>query len=156
MSRDRHVLLDGPNIGHAWEPRAMRAAPGREAWRRRLSDLAVRGHDEVGWRVSVVFDGRGPELTWSQPPGTEGVTIWETPAGITGDDLIERLVGKEAEPGRCLVVTADRALQATVSALGAEVMSPAEFAAWTERLAARASRRRALDSARTEAAWRAR
>lgn len=156
MSHGRHVLIDGPNVGHAWAPRTARSVAGLRATRRRLTDLAVRLHDEEGWRVSVVWDGRGPELTWVHPPRTEGVAVWETPAGVTGDDLIERLVGQDVSPGSCVVVSADRALQSTVSALGAEVMAPADFAAWVDRLAERARRRRAKRSENTEAAWRAR
>jgi predicted RNA-binding protein with PIN domain len=156
MSRERHVVIDGPNVGHAWKAGAANSGAGRQATRRQLSDLAVRLHDEEGWRVSLVFDGRGPELTWVHPPRTEGVTVWETPAGLTGDDLIERLVGKERVPGDCSVVTADRALQSTVLALGAEVVAPADFSAWVERLGERARRRRQARAAATEAAWRAR
>lgn len=156
MSHDRHVLIDGPNVGHAWEPRAARSVAGRQAMRRRLTDLAMRLHDEEAWQVSVVFDGRSPEMTWVHPPGTEGVTVWETPTGVTGDDLIERLVGKESSPGACIVVSADRALQSTVLALGAEVMAPADFAAWVDRLAERAQRRQAKRAKKTEEAWRAR
>ena len=85
------------------------------------------------WRVSLVFDGRGDVLTVERPFEVASYVVATSPASATADDIIEQWVGAATDPSEWVVATADRALQSTVIALGAEVISPRELAAWVAR-----------------------
>lgn len=155
MPNERHLLIDGPNAIHASRDLDSLARRDRDAARRRLSELAWTIRDQGGWRVTVVFDGRGETLTSEYAAGDEGCWVIYTPNGVTADDVIERLVGRSENPERCRVVSADRAVQSTVAAAGAEVMPPADFFSWVARAEEQLSRRRLAQNGKEAAKWRA-
>ncbi len=65
----KHLLVDGSNIMNAW-PELRALLPGdRDTARARLSRAVRILHDLEQVRVTVVFDGRGTELSVEQPGG---------------------------------------------------------------------------------------
>lgn len=123
-----HLLVDGSNIVHAWPDTQALFRRNREAARALLLRRVAVLHDFAGWRVTVVFDGRGDETRIEAVGDTPHFACIFTPAGATADDVIEQLVGRAAEPGACLVATADQAERATVEAAGAAWCSPEDLA----------------------------
>lgn len=141
MSSEKHLLIDGANFLQGlpgWREKYRRSRPEARA---ELATLARQVHDSEAMRVTVVFDGRGAELRIERAPGEQSFAVIHTPDGLTADDVIERLVANSASPGDCLVVTADRAMGDTVTALGGGVMAPADFATWLERCGRRQTQR---------------
>jgi predicted RNA-binding protein with PIN domain len=134
---EKHLLVDGANILHAWPDLLALAARDKDAARARLSQTLRALHDTDGWRVTVVFDGRGAELVVEQPGAHATFAHIFTPGALTADSVIEQLVGAAADPAACTVATADRAEQQTVSALGANWCSPDDLRAWCDRAAGR-------------------
>ena len=120
--RSQYLLVDGHSIIFAWpELRALhqrRTSLARDALVKRLRDY----QDWTGVRVVVVFDGRGPQVTESGDPGE--AQIFYSRAGQTADAVIERLASKYATQFSLLVATADSLEQQTVSASGAQWISP--------------------------------
>ncbi len=154
MAAEKHLLVDGANLLHAWlELRAL-AIRDRDTARGRLSQALRVLHDAEGWRVTLVFDGRGTELRIEQPGGDATFAHIFTPSGLTADDVIEQLVGGAADPAACTVATADRAEQQTVSALGAAWCSPDDLRVWCDRAAARQAQRLAEMNRANHRAWR--
>jgi hypothetical protein len=88
---------------------------------RRLRDrLAAATGDPLGdgpAEVVLVVEGAAREVA-----GVPGVRVVAAPG--SGDDAIVDLIRREAAPGGCVLVTADRALAARVAALGARVVGP--------------------------------
>ncbi|MGI8432084.1 MAG: NYN domain-containing protein, partial [Chthoniobacterales bacterium] len=78
--------------------------------------------DWTGVNVVVVFDGRG--TTVSQEALVSEIQIFYSRDGQTADSVIERLASKYAERFELLVATGDYLEQETVSAFGAETISP--------------------------------
>lgn len=113
-----HLLVDGSNVLHAWADTRVLARRDREAAKALLLRRVAVLRDFAGWRVTVVFDGRGGDLVVEAVGGAVDFACVHTPAGATADDVIERLVGRAADPGACLVVTGDQAERATVEAAG--------------------------------------
>jgi predicted RNA-binding protein with PIN domain len=134
---ERHLLVDGANIIHAWPDLRALAGRDKDAARAQLSQIVRVLHDAEAWRVTVVFDGRGPELSVVQPGGHPTFAHVFTPDALTADSVIEQLVGGAADPAACTVATADRAEQQTVAAAGAAWCSPDDLRAWCDRAAAR-------------------
>ena len=120
--RPQYLLVDGHSIIFAWpELRALhtrRTSLARDALARRLRDY----QDWTGVNVVVVFDGRGPIV--SHEGHANEIQIFYSRDGQTADAIIERLASKYAERFELLVATGDYLEQETVSAFGAETISP--------------------------------
>lgn len=134
-----HLLVDGSNVMHAWPELKTLLRRDRDAARAALVQRLAVLHDGGDMRLTVVFDGRGSEIVTERPGSEASFLVVYTPAGMTADDVIEQWVGRSAEPGSCRVASADRGVITTVSALGAEVVSPEALREWvgaTERRSA--------------------
>ena len=120
--RPQYLLVDGHSIIFAWpELRALhdrRTGLARDALTRQLRDY----QDWSGVSVVVVFDGRGTAVSHEALAGE--IQIFYSRDGQTADSLIERLASKYAERFQLLVATGDYLEQETVSAFGAETISP--------------------------------
>ena len=133
MAPDKHLLIDGSNILHAWPELRALLKRDRDAARASLSQRVSVLHDSGQLRVTIVFDGRGNDLVIERPSGHPTFTHVYTPTGATADDVIEQLVGNAENASACIVATDDRAERQTVEALGAAGLSSADLAAWIVR-----------------------
>lgn len=133
MASEKHLLIDGANILHAWPELRVLLRRERAAAQARLVNELSALHDSEGVRVTVVFDGSGAELEVTCPGGRQTFAVVRTPTGMTADDFIERWVGRADEPAACWVATGDVGEGRTVAALGAQWITPDELAAWTQR-----------------------
>jgi uncharacterized protein len=154
MSPTTHLIVDGSNVLHAWPETRALARKDRDAARTLLVRRVAGLHDGAGWRVTVVFDGRGDALQIEPVGGASDFVCIYTPGGTTADDVVERLVGKAADPSACLVATADRAERATVEAAGAAWCSPEDLAARIDDRDTRDGRALERRGRAIEAAWR--
>jgi predicted RNA-binding protein with PIN domain len=129
----KHLLVDGSNIMHAWPELRALLAGDRDTARARLSRAVRILHDLEQVRVTLVFDGRGSELSIEQPGGQATFAHIHTPAGTTADDVIAQVVGQARAPADCLVATDDRGERQAIEALGAGGISSADLASWIAR-----------------------
>ena len=151
---EKQLLVDGSNILHAWPELKAIAKRDRDAARARLSQAVSAIHDEEQIRLTLVFDGRGEEITVEYPGKAKTFVHLYTPTGTTADDVIEQLVGKASDPANCTVATNDRAERQTIETLGAAGISAEDLAAWVERAGQRQRTRLAGLKRDNERAWR--
>jgi len=151
---EKHLLVDGSNILHAWPELRALIKRDRDAARSRLSQALSAIHDEEQVRVTLVFDGRGEDLVVEYPGTLKTFAHIYTPAGTTADDVIEQLVGKASDPASCFVATDDRAERQTIEATGACGISATDLAAWVERAGQRQRMRVTGLKRDNERAWR--
>ena len=137
----KHLIVDGNNVGRAWPDIAALWTKQRSAAQNQITNRLQVWHDAMGWRVTVVFDGRGGRLQVETPTDEASFVVAYSPRQASADTVIEQWVGRSREPASCVVATADAALASTVSATGASVISPADLASWLVR-ANETSRRR--------------
>jgi predicted RNA-binding protein with PIN domain len=149
-----HLLVDGSNVVRSWPDTRALARTDREAAKALLLRRVAVLHDFYGWRVTVVFDGKGDELRVEAVGETAGFACVHTPSGATADDVIEQLVGKAAAPGACLVATADQAERSTVEACGAAWCDPGELARRIDAADTRQGRAIERGNAGAARAWR--
>jgi uncharacterized protein len=152
----KHLLVDGSNVMHAWPELRALLGRDRDTARGKLSQAVSVLHDVEQVRVSLVFDGRGQEISVEQPSGQATFALIYTPSGTTADDVIEQLVGQAREPGQCVVATDDRAERQVIESLGAAGMSAADLATWIERAGQRQGARLAERRRANEEKWRRR
>jgi predicted RNA-binding protein with PIN domain len=151
---EKHLLIDGSNIMHAWAKLRVLLKGDRDTARTKLSQMLSVIHDAEQVRLTLVFDGRGEELTLEFPGTQKTFAHIYTPAGTTADDVIEQLVGQASEPANCYVATDDRAERQTIEATGAVAVSAAELAAWVQRAELRQQSRVSGLKRDNERAWR--
>jgi predicted RNA-binding protein with PIN domain len=116
------LIVDGHSVIFAWpELHALherRTSLAREALIKSLRDY----QDWTGVRTVVVFDGRGSTVGITADPGD--IQVFYSRAGQTADSVVERLASKYGSEYKLLVATGDYLEQETVSASGAECISP--------------------------------
>lgn len=129
MGAVTHILVDGSNLIHAWPELRGLLSRDKSVARERLVSSVTALWPSACERLTIVFDGRGQDLVVEHPVGSDAVAVIYTPAGLTADDVIERLIGRAADASSCLVATGDQAERATVEASGAAWCTPEELAA---------------------------
>ncbi len=111
-----HLIVDGYNVTKSAWPQ-LTLAEQRDRLVRELAALTTRFTTEV----TVVFDGASvvvPQMNF------RGIRVLYSPAGVTADDVIRRLVAAEPQGRVLLVVTADREIVTSVRRAGARTVAP--------------------------------
>ena len=133
VQSERHLLIDGHNVLHAWEDSRVLMRTSAESARAHVISAGILIHDFENIRVSIVFDGKGDEIGIEHPGRDAGCSVLYAPASMTADDLIEQMVGTSDRSQDFVVATGDRMERETVQALGAECVSPAFLEEWVVR-----------------------
>jgi predicted RNA-binding protein with PIN domain len=154
VSTQRHLLVDGANILHAWPELRLLLKKDRDAARAQLVQRLATIHDQEAIRVTIVFDGRRSERVIERPSGESTFSVIHTPAGQTADDVIEQIVANSTEPASCIVATDDRAEIETVAAAGAAVVRVDDLAAWVAQTEVRQAKNLAALRAANQQEWR--
>jgi len=150
---DKHLLIDGYNILHAWDDVRPVLRDGVATARTRLCEKVRVIHDCEAVRVTVVFDGRGSQTEIERPTEETTFSLLFAPADLTADGLIEQFVLASKKPQSLYVATRDNAIGNAVRASEAVLLSPDALREWVdscERLQAQEVARRQRE-ART--AW---
>lgn len=119
------LIIDGYSLLHR-DPET-KAIVGQNLRRARevLIEKISRIATGMATHVTVVFDGQ--ERSASLPGGLQSIEILYSPAHLTADTVIERIVSAAGNPDNWLVVTNDRRERETVMATGVHTMSCAVF-----------------------------
>jgi predicted RNA-binding protein with PIN domain len=130
-----HYLVDGYSAIHAHPE--LRKALGRRLSHARemLLQWLQQFQDHTGNRVTVFFDGRGKpgdkakpaKRKPKKPDECSRIEVVFSVENQSADAVIEQRVGQSGRSIQYLVVTADHAIQNTVSSLGTSSISPDSF-----------------------------
>jgi len=134
MDYTRHLIIDAYNVIHQWPETKRELRRGSTFAREKLAAAVRVLHDHEQVRVTLVFDGQGPDVTVERPGAQLTFSFLYSPAAMSADDVIERLVGASPDPANLLVVTQDLAERRTIEALGGTVLSPADLRDWIARV----------------------
>ena len=125
MASNRHIIIDGWNA-----VRSNRSTErtflehGLDAAREVFWKLVEPLHDYAGSRVTIVYDGKGEEISIQRRNGINTLSEVFTPSYMTADELIEQLCATSSNPSSITVVTRDNLLRLTSTTFGATVLSP--------------------------------
>lgn len=123
--RYQWIIVDGYNVLHQLTELANQPPSDLMGARHRLVRHIEETVHQMAPQATVVFDGR--EAGNDEALTSAHLEIFFSPANLSADSVIERLVCKSARPEKILVVTSDRAERDTVSSAGAQTMSAREF-----------------------------
>ncbi len=131
MKNQRHILVDGWNVIHSHPKLARALAEDKaEVAQSELSKMLEPIHDYDGARVSIVYDGKGAEISIVRRNDILTFSEVYTPSVMTADELIEQLCATSKRPQDLLVITRDNLLRLTASSFGALSISPEKFFEW--------------------------
>ncbi len=120
-----HLIVDGYNLIGASSKGGLAGQEGLE----RARDLLLEGLLEYkrakGFRITVVFDGRGVRCPPSGAETRRGIVVAYSRWPETADDVIVRMVGRTS--AGVAVVSSDREVARRCRGLGASVISSEEF-----------------------------
>ena len=125
MADAGHIIIDGWN--------AVRSNPamekvfldsGLDAAREELWRLVGPLHDYGGARVTIVYDGRGEDVSILRRNGISTLSEVFTPSHMTADELIEQLCASSPNPSGITVVSRDNLLRLTATTFGATALAP--------------------------------
>ncbi len=133
MAASQHLLVDAANVLHAWPETRALLKRDRASARALLIQRLLALHDAESVRVTVVIDGRGPDLVVEHPSQQATFAVIHTPRSLSADDVIEQMVGRSAVPSACEVATGDQAQRNTIEATGAVWLPTADLLARVER-----------------------
>jgi len=121
------ILVDGYSLLHNWTE----LAPGRPRHsaraREELIYVLTRFRDATGTPITVFFDGAGAAPGTPPPEPEPAIEVLFSRTGQTADQLIERAAHRFGDHGEVLVVTDDIAERETVTGLGGQAASCANF-----------------------------
>lgn len=124
------LIIDGYNLLHQDPSLARMLRSDIQGARHRLVRMAEETAHNMAQHTIIVFDGR--ESGNDAALTSTYLEVYFSPAHLSADTIIERLVCKLPQPGKSLVITSDHAEHDTVSSAGAQTMSSAEFMARCE------------------------
>ena len=130
------LIIDGYNLLHQVPELAKMLGTDIQRARHRLVRMVEETAHGMARQTTIVFDGR--EAGSDAALTSKYLEVFFSPANLSADTVIERLVCKFENPERILVVTSDHAEHDTVSSAGAHTMSSEEFMAKCEADAKRA------------------
>jgi predicted RNA-binding protein with PIN domain len=133
----RHLLVDGSNILHAWPELRSLAKRDRDTARAQLVQRLAAIHDADRVRVTIVFDGRGAELSIDRPSAEPTFSVVHTSSSLTADDVIEQMVSGSADATACIVATDDLAERSMVAAARGHTLTSDDLATWARQAEAR-------------------
>jgi predicted RNA-binding protein with PIN domain len=139
VSFTKHLIVDGANILHASRQFSSLLKRDGNAARSQLTQQLSVIHDVEQIRVTIVFDGRGEEMTVERPSQQPTFSVIYTPSSLTADDVIEQMVANSADASTCVVATDDRSERETVMAAGAHAIHADDLASWVARAGSRQS-----------------
>jgi predicted RNA-binding protein with PIN domain len=119
------LLIDGYNLARSGAL-PIGEDPLSEAGRKELCGLLAGYATAKGFRLTVVFDGRGAGMPARSRTAFKGGTALFSSASESADDVIREMARNA--PAGSVVVTSDRGLAGTLSSRAVTVISCDEFA----------------------------
>lgn len=151
----RHLIIDGYNVVHQW-PELKTHLRGGAVARERLVEAVRMIHDVEAVRVTVVFDGAGQDIEIERPGEDLTFSVVYSPAGMSADAVIERMVEVAESREAIHVVTRDNLERETVQAMGAFALDPDGLRDWILRCDRKLARDLHRRRAGVERQWRRR
>jgi predicted RNA-binding protein with PIN domain len=120
-----HLIVDGYNLARSGAL-PLSEDPASEVGRQELCALLAGYARNKGFRLTVVFDGRGAGKPERSRSAFKGGTAHFSSALESADDVIRDMA--RTAPAGTVVVTSDRGLAGTLPSRAVTVVSCAEFA----------------------------
>lgn len=124
----KHLVIDGWNAIHS-QSQLRRAfeLESLDSARAKLMQIVAPIHDFGGVRITIVYDGKGEDISIVRPNSCLTFSEVFTPASLSADELIEQLCSTSKKPQDIMIVTRDNMLRLTATSFGAFSISPEEL-----------------------------
>lgn len=150
----KHLIVDGWNIIHS-EAEFKRALlkDGQEGAKKLLSTRLAPIHDSLGYRLTIVYDGKGDDINVEKIGRSINFSEVYTPASMSADELIEQLCVNSKTPNSLLVASRDNLIRLTALGLQIESISSKSLLEWASSAAKNLSKKSEEISNNTKIEW---
>lgn len=131
--RTQTLLVDAFNVMHADKRLQRLLKRNLDAACQALVEMCRKVHDYDGLAVAVVFDAREDRVRVEHPCGRKTFLVVYAPAALSADGVIERMIGRAADPGSMVVVSRDNMVREAAMVRGATVMDELGLMDWVGR-----------------------
>lgn len=139
QSIDRHLLIDGYNVIHAWPELKALFKKNIEVARNALAKRVRVIHDMENLRVTVVFDSQEGDIEIERSTPEVTFSLLYSSKDLTADSVIEALIENRKKGQAFTLASNDNLLKAAVIRLGAVTVTAEELMDWVIRCEERQS-----------------
>lgn len=152
--KQKHLLVDGWNVIHS-DPamKAVLVRDGQEGAKRLLSERLAAIHDSLGLRLTIVYDGRGDEISVERVGRSLTFSEVYTPSSMSADELIEQFCAGSKDPDSLIVASRDNMIRLTVRGFRVESISSAQLLQWAAGAGKNVSRKGVELKLQTDIQW---
>lgn len=129
----KHLLVDGWNIIRAHKDMArVFEELGQESAKKMLADMLAPIHDILGYRVTIVYDGRGDDINVEKIGLSKTFSEVYTPSSMSADELIEQMCATSKNPRNITVASRDNLIRLTAMGFKVESITSFQLFGWAE------------------------
>jgi len=132
LNNTKHILVDGWNVIHANKSlKKILANDSQESAIATLSNMLAPIHDDLAYRLTIVFDGKGEEIAIERRSKLLTYSEIYTPSEMSADEFIEQFCAKnnqakenkKKKKTEIIVASDDNLLSLTATTFGASSIS---------------------------------
>ncbi len=154
-SNRKHLLVDGWNIIRAHKDMSQAFEElGQDVAKRMLADMLSPIHDILGYRVTIVYDGKGEDINVEKIGLSKTFSEVYTPSSMTADELIEQMCATSKNPRSITVASRDNLIRLTAMGFKVESITSFQLFGWAESAAKLLTRKFDSVKADTKTKWR--
>lgn len=146
----KHLLVDGWNIirSEAAMSKAF-SELGQDSAKKMLAARLSPIHDIFGYRLTIVYDGKGDEISIEKIGQSDTFCEVYTPSSLTADELIEQYCANSKNPKSITVASRDNLIRLTAMGFKVESITASQLLGWADDAASHA--RKKYDAVRKNA-----
>ncbi len=151
----KHLIVDGWNVIRS-DPEMGRAFAelGQDAAKKMLAARLGPIHDAFGYRLTIVYDGRGDDISVEKVGRSATFSEVYTPSSMTADELIEQLCATSKNPKSLTVASRDNLIRLTAMGFSVESLTSSQLLEWAASASKYVARRYSDARAEAERGWR--
>lgn len=129
----KHLLVDGWNIIRSEESMARAFSElGQDCAKQMLANRLSPIHDIFGYRVTIVYDGKGDDISIEKIGLSKTFSEVYTPSSLTADELIEQYCANSKDPKSITVASRDNLIRLTAMGFKVESITANQLLGWAD------------------------
>lgn len=150
----KHLLVDGWNaIRSDQEMSQVFSTKGQEVAKKFLASKLSKIHDAFNYRVTIVYDGRGDDITVERIGLSLTFSEVYTPSNMSADDFIEQMCATSKNPKLLVVASDDNLIRLTAMTFGVESLTSEQLLQWASSASSHVGERFAILKSELRQEW---
>ncbi len=129
----KHLIVDGWNVIHS-DQKMKHAFTnfGQEGAKKLLSDSLAPIHDCLGYKLTIVYDGKGEDISIEKIGRQSTFTEVYTPSCLSADEFIEQMCANAKQPNSLLIASRDNLIRLSARGFKIECITSQQLLEWAK------------------------